>query len=301
MPKHLPTMYFATNNSPWLAVNLGDNLFGIKIAWLAVQNHPKHHYVMTMFRDQPYDSLWTRFIRENNVEVYIENAPKNHVEMRRIFQNRKALRYFYHNDRKIKFDKYVEPKQELGGWNGKNMVEHYYLRQDECNPKPVGTDVFDETMIDWTQEEKYKTKGVFISPHERTERNINFTLKFWERVIRTLCSFQIPVLIHSNDLNFMRGFSSPYFSRTYYGIKELTNQIASQHLVLCGNTGTGWLSAATGTNFIAMEGKNHSWSFSSCGCKSLVKTIHKQNIEEVLLTTLAVLKLKGIEGFIKIK
>jgi hypothetical protein len=74
-------------------------------------------------------------------------------------------------------------------------------------------------------------------------------------------------------------------------LERIAETVASHRLVLCGNTGIGWVAGAVGTPLIACERTDTmafgEYSFQKCGVESLRAVITDPSVEQVMRAVLA--------------
>jgi len=260
---------------------LGDIITMIAATKLLIENDKHDRYLLTLQYDNKFNFLWDKLIRENNIEV-IYDKQQNSTDKFLQFNERFASKQINN----INFDTYRELYPRISGASrqkiltGKetstdniNILEYYILGQAEPTCGFYTTE-FPQTLIDVPVINR--SKSVLIAPHENCQKNKHFTLFFWRRVIQILLEQGISVI--ANDAtNFMNDYiDHPQFTKTFYDIEQLIEQVASVAMVACGNTGIGWLAAATETPFVAMERKMvlPEYSFQHSGCGSLLEVVN---------------------------
>lgn len=297
MPK---TMYIAANTCKERGVYLGDVLTMIKTAWLFVENEPHDKYVLSLMEDDVFNFLWYRFIAVNNVKVVYDNWQKNN--------NITWLNYDIRLHEKkvtgIPFDTYKElyPRLEGGnrqsrlcgkeiGLGASNIFKYFYVGQPVSAENPINTENFDENIV-YFKHWNYKNNTVFVAPEEKCQGNRIFTIDFWVSIIKKLDSLGVKVHINSNKQPFklLENDNVKCVFPSYPKLFETLNQYS---VVLCGNTGIGWCASATATPMIAFERTGQmtfaEYSFTSCGCKSLVTKIEDPKVDLAVAQTLSIL------------
>ena len=282
------TMYIGANNRVERGYFLGDVLTLCKTAWLFIQNEPVDHVVLSLHANDPLNWIWTRFIKENCVTVVHDDWQKSdQASQYRVLDQRREDRAV----KSIPFQVYKELYPRLdGGYrqgvlcgkeNGigrRNIFEYMYYGQETCDESPKGTCVFGADVIDVPSVDRRTDRSVFLAPHEKCQYNKVFTLSFWEQVVKSLLDRNISVVLNDKG-GFCKHIDSPLLTWRFEPLRSLAECVASQRLVLCGNTGIGWLAGATGTPLIACERDMlfAEYSFAASGVQSLVTVIHVPN------------------------
>lgn len=298
----MTTMYIACNHCTAYECFLGDVITMIKAAHLFVENEPHDNVVMSLYRHEPLNFLWDKFIDTHRVRIVWDDLPKKAT---RISRSRRRGNLYYPRDmhfhyrllhervktrtvKNLAFDTY----KELYPWRlwaqrqsylcgspcfspEMNIFEGYYYGQQEYADQPKNIKRFLPGLIKYRRDEPAHNRAVFIAPHEKCQRNRIFTLAFWEAVVGLLLKEDVLVILNSKE--FLQNLHHPRLRAVFLPVPKLIAQIASQRLVVCGNTGVGWVAAAVGTRFIAMEKDmiNEEYCFQRCGCHSLVDTVRE--------------------------
>lgn len=281
----MSAMYIACNNSMRLGFLLGDLNTLIKMAYLFVENEHHDEILLSLLEHDPLNFLWSKFVDSYSVKVLRDDwAPGDKVARNRCLQERIDTRTV-HN---IPFDTYKELYLRMHGQERQNLLcgehrglgkgnifKYYYYGQQQWAHNPKGLDRFEPGLIYYQREERTPKRSIFIAPHERCQRNRTFTLQFWEEVTNRLLKEGVHVTL--NSLTLMKDRRDPLLARTFKPFPPLINQVSSQQLVVCGNTGIGWVAASTGVPFIAMEKDMilEEYSFEKCGCSMLIETIRE--------------------------
>jgi hypothetical protein len=278
-------MYVACNNSVKLGFFLGDVITLIKTAYLFVENEPHDEIILSLLEHDPLNFLWSKFIDSYDVRVLWDDwVPEDKEARNRFLQERIDT----HKVHKVSFDTYKELYARLHGEErqcllcgehrglGKqNIFEYYYYGQQQCASNPKGLDQFNPGLIKYQRQEPTPKRSVFVVPYEHSQKNRIFTLQFWEKVTSLLLKEGVHVTL--NSLTPMKNRWHPLLTITFKPYQSLINQVSSQQLVVCGNTGIGWVAASTGVPFIAMEKDMflEEYSFEKCGCSTLVETVRE--------------------------
>ena len=298
----MSTMYIACNHCTEHECFLGDVIIMIKAAYLFVENEPHEELLLSLFEHEPLNFLWQKFIEIHRVRVVWDDWPKKDTRIprsrrrERLYCTNGMCVHYRHLQKRIDthqihgipFDTY----KELYPWRfwshrqrflcdsprflrEMNVLEGYYFGQQQYASKPRQTKQFIPGLIECQREEPARERSVFIAPHEQCQMNRIFTLEFWEEVVSLLLKEDVHVIL--NTRNFMIDLRHPRLEATFEPTPAMINQIASQQLVVCGNTGVGWVAASTGTPFIAMEKDMimEEYSYEKCGCQSLMETVRE--------------------------
>lgn len=274
----MTTMYIAashqTEGCP-LSHCLGDVITSIKVAWLWVQMEKPDHVILSLCRHEQWNVLWDRFIRENNVFVVWDEKVDSKWLLYRDFDIRRQTRIVHG----AKFDTYKELycRMEGGqrqaalcgqerGLGRKNIFEYFYHGQESFVPNPSGSAEFGSNIIDF--DECHREPRVLIAPHAKCQGNDVFTFAFWGRVTQSLIDANIPFTLNDTD----NRIGIPGLKATLARPEEIANYVARHSLVVCGNTGIGWVAGATGTPLFGMEPpwfNMMDFRYRECGVKSL--------------------------------
>ena len=272
---------------------MGDVLGIIKTAKVMIENERPDHILLSLHDDDPLNFLWERFVRENLVTVVHDRWDKTCKHQQyEIFGQRRASRRV----KGVSFDVYKElyPRLDGGdrqhilcgeerGFGRRNIFEYYYYGQESFIEHPTGTATFGDDIIDVPDVQRLTSRSVFLAPYEKCQGNRIFTIPFWQQVTLKLLQAGFIVVVNDQDSFFPECHHSDLI-RTFKPFPELIRQIAEQPLVVCGNTGIGWVAAATNTPFIALERDMifSEYSFEKCGCESLIETINTPDADLVV-------------------
>jgi hypothetical protein len=280
------TLYIASNNCLATGHSLGDMICFIRTAWLFVQNEPHDRVILSLNTDDPLNFLWYKFIAYHKVHVI--NDPFDDDEQRR-YRTLNA-RISDKRVRGILFHTYKElyPRLDAGerqeylcdgeerGLGHTTIFEYMYYGQQTFNKNPVGMRHIDDTLI---YHYKHRPTGqIFIAPEEKCQENRFFTPQFWVLVIKQLLSMGYKLGVNSKWGYFDEFKGHPNFESIFPPVVELLDMTTKYSLMLSGNTGTGWVAAATGTPLIALEQDDMNfpeYNFVSCGVNSLVASLNQ--------------------------
>lgn len=294
-------MYIAFSGTYEGGHKLGDCVTMVKTCYLFAENEPHNEYILSLNPKHKLNFLWDKFIHEYQVKVIYDDfpskwsVPKSEV-VYEIFNERMASKQVQN----IKFDTYKELYLRIHGGKRqfhlcgserglgrKNIFEYYYFGQQNKPEKCVGGDKFKNNIIYYEPKEKAPERSCFISPLAVSQGNKVFSFDFWRNVVKFLTKKEILVFLNTDKENSFKEINSPFLKFTYQkndDYKSLLNTIASQRLVVCGNTGIGWFAAATGVPLMAME-PSFFWfmdyRYRECGVESLKQIFSQPNAEEV--------------------
>lgn len=287
----MKTMYIAFSGTYEMGHKLGDCITMVKACYLFAENEPHDKIIISLNSNHKLNFLWDKFIDKYDVDVvYDDFAISNFEEYYSVLDERRRNRKV----KNINFDTYKElylrihggKRQKIlcekeRGLGRKNIFEYYYYGQENKPDCCLGGDHFKNDLI-YYAEQRTKTlpRSVFISPLAISQTNKVFTFDFWKKVVLNLIDKEIYVYLNTNN-NFFKDIESKFLIFTYRednNYRKLLNQIASQKLVVCGNTGIGWFAGATGTPLMAME-PSFFWfmdyRYKECGVESLKRLFSK--------------------------
>lgn len=288
------TMYIAFSGTFEGGHKLGDCITMVKACYLFVENEPHDKIILSLNPRHKLNFLWKKFIDKYDVQVVYDDFPLNDKDvMYKIFHERRITRRIQN----IKFDSYKElylrveggKRQkylcgEERGLGRKNIFEYYYFGQENKPEKCIGGDNFKNNLIYYTPDRnKIPKKSVFVSPLAVSQGNSIFTFDFWKEVVKILVEQDIFIFLNTNQINLFEDIKSEKIEFTYENTNDfetLLNRVASQQLVVCGNTGVGWFAGATGTPLMAMEPPFFwfmDYRYKECGVESLKKLFAEPN------------------------
>jgi hypothetical protein len=288
-------MYIAANNCLERGYFLGDVLVLCKVAWLFVRNEPHDQIILSLHAHDPRNWVWSRFIRENHATVVYDDWPKGPKEIQYSqWAQRRSTRLVS----SIPFDTYKELylRPDGGDRQGflcgaerglgrRNIFEYYYFGQETHAESPHSSTSFGTDLIDVPQVARRTDRCVFIAPHEKCQGNRVFTHAFWRELVRTLLAKDIAAVLNDEG-RFCREIESPVLSYDFAPLESIAETIAGHRLVLCGNTGIGWVAGAVGTPLIACERTDAmvfgEYSFQKCHVESLRAVIAEPSVEQAM-------------------
>lgn len=298
----MKTMYIAFSGTYDGGHKLGDCITMVKACYLFAENEPHDKIIVSLNRKHPLNFLWQKFIDKYNVEViYDEFYQNNKNLMWSVFHERRISRSINN----IKFDSYKELYLRIDGGtrqkylcnaelglNRKNIFEYYYFGQENKPEYCVGGDHFKNDLIYYSADKtNIPKRSVFISPLAVCQGNDIFTFNFWKKVVDILTNNGIFVFLNTNkkdlfaNMSHQKNIEFTYQDSNNYEL--LLNTVASQQLVVCGNTGIGWFAGATGVPLMAMEPEFFwymDYRYRECGVESLKHIFSQPNSDFVAET-----------------
>lgn len=273
----MKTMLIANNCTRENGQFMGDQLCYVKIAYLMVENSDYDKIMMSMSPANEMHFVWQKFIDTYNVEViYDDFNPGDNPARWEAWDKWRA-------DRSINgrpFDEYRELYLRIHGQQRQtvlcgseigrgNIYEYVYYGQEHLPQSCIGADWFDESLF--YHPERTKEYDVYIAPHCKTQGNHTFTFDYWFEVVQRLVSAGVSVTVGYDGQ-----FPGSGFRRYWGDHKQWFAEVCRHKLVACGNTGTGWVSAACGVPLITMEPHNSVMAdhrYRECGLRNLVEVI----------------------------
>ncbi len=278
-------MHISYNGTYEFGHRLGDTIAFAYAARLMAQNELNGPRItLSLNRNHPLNFVFDKFIEDFNVTPIVSSE----FAYRSPYQAFDSIR----RERQVEgkpYGAYKELYRRIDGPNRQlslcgevrpllpeHNIFHYLVRgQEGCPAEITGATSFGPWAFNFPRGTIVPRKSVFISPHEHSQGNRVFTEDFWRQVIDLLLAAGLNVTVCSNSMQWPdplpKGLTL-FWARDY---PHLFNVIASQRLVLSGNTGTAWVAAATGVPMIIGEGEVafHGWSFSRCALPNLLNLI----------------------------
>ena len=309
----MTTMLIANNPTRENGSFMGDQLCYLKVAHLFVQNEKPDRVIMSMSPGNEMNFVWNKFIRDYEVEVVWDDWNPGDWTSRWAAWDR------WRTERKllngITFDLYRElylrihgaQRQTIlcgfeRGLGRRNIYEYVYFGQENMPESCHGSDVYDCTIDHPTLT---SIRDVYISPHCKTQGNYVFTFghpnAFWESVVRRLLSEGVTVTVGYDDGHGKfyddewRG--NQYYMRHWGTHEQWVERVCQHKLVCCGNTGTGWVAAATGVPLLTMEPPNSQMPdhrYRECGLRNLVDVVSEPDPEHVARLAIAEVRRKVV-------
>ena len=281
----MSTMLIAFNGTTAMGQYLGDTLVSIKTAWLFAQNHPCEKIILALSPTGELNFLWDRFVNHYGVQVVYDSFHPGNMSER--FGTWDAWRKTRQIDG-LKFDVYKELHRRIdgglrqtelcgkeAGLGRKNIFEYLYCGQEDVRWPALHTEEFgSELVYHPVQPALY---DVLVAPDAKCQGNGVFTHDFWKDVVRRLLDAGLRVTVNRKD-EFLPEITDPAYRKIYPDFKGLRDEVCRHRLVLCGNTGVGWMAAACGIPLLAMqhdESNMQDYRYEWCGVKSLVDFVRE--------------------------
>jgi hypothetical protein len=252
-------------------------------ARLIVECDPHEHYILSLNPRHPLNFVFDKFIRDYGVRVIYDDWPVGrHGHMFEEFERRRKTRVVDG----VAFDTYKELYRRVDGANrqgvlcgkerglGRRNIFEYYVFGQETVPEVCENGAsFGADSLGFVRGELVPEDCVFVAPHAVSQTNEVFTLDFWALVISRLVALGLRVTVNTPDTG--RFGTHPRIAYTYHhgDLPGMFAEVSRQRLVLCGNTGIGWVAAAHGVPMIAGE-PSFFWfmdyRYRECGVRSVV-------------------------------
>lgn len=279
----MSTMYIAFSHTAESGQKLGDSVVLAHVTRLMIQNEPHDRYILSLNPRHNLNFVFDQVALEHNVEI-VNDAwePGDISTIYRELDRRREERRI--NGRP--FDSYKELYLRIhggdrqgalcGGERGlgrKNIFEYMFFGQESAPKKCFGGENFGRESLGLYWRPKTPPRSIFLAPHAFSQGNHVFTMEFWKGVIDSLIQERVAITVCTpTDGQFGQ---HPLLSYTFHpnGLRSLFEEISRQQLVVCGNTGIGWIAAAHGVPIIAGEPKFFWYSdyrYREAGVQSIV-------------------------------
>lgn len=278
------TLYIACNHTIERGYFMGDAVVCRKMADVFRNNVNPDRTIISLMDGGPLQWVWNWFKCDHVVRDSWEDRGSRPVQYKVFDERREAGEV-----NGIPFTTYRElyPRLDGGDRQGilcgeeaglgrKNVFEYFYYGQNGTEDNPVGLDRFDP-LFD-IRAEKYPGR-VLIAPIEKCQGNRVFTHQMWQEVIKKLLASGVEVTVNAGQ-DFMCGFGHPLLRVEYPPLEDVHKEIAKYNLVVCGNTGIGWVAGAVGVPLLACENDMSfsEYGFAKCGVSSLVDVIDEPDV-----------------------
>ena len=287
----MTTMLIAQNETRESGSFMGDQLCSLKAAYLFVENQPDvNRVIMSVSTANEMHFLWTKFIDKYDVELVYDDwnpgdwTTRHHNwDVWRTTRSIEGRPFDHYRELYLRIHGNLRQTQLCGSERGlgrRNIYQYWYCGQEHCPDElPPEVDWFDDTLVDHPP--RNPERGVYISPHCKTQGNITFTFDFWADVVRKLLDAGVDVTVGYDgpfwDYEFLK---HPLYKKHWGDHRQWMQQVCQHKLVACGNTGTGWLAAACGTPMITMEPPNSQMPdhrYRECGLRNIVEVVSEPN------------------------
>lgn len=273
---------------------MGDQLSYLKIAYLLVENQPDVTKVlMSMSPGNEMNFVWDKFIKTHNVEVIWDdwNAGDWHSRWTawdkwRTERSIEGRKFDHYRELYLRIHGAVRQLALCGferGLGRRNIYEYvFYGQENKPDGECAGSDWYDDTLC--YHPPHTPERDVYISPHCKTQGNFTFTMEFWAEVVLKLIDAGVSVTV-GYDGPFCEGLlGNPLYRKHWGTYEQWFEQVAHHKLVACGNTGTGWVSAACGVPLLTMEPPNSQMPdhrYERCGLRNVVEIVDTPDPEYV--------------------
>lgn len=263
---------------------MGDQLCYLKVAYLFAENERPDRILMSMSPGNEMSFVWSKFIEQHNVEVILDSFDPGDWSARWSAWDK------WRGERVVEgrpFDLYREMYLRIHGaqrqtvlcgrergLGRRNIYEYVYFGQENQPDSCPGSDWFDSTLMHHPPHRP--TRGVYVSPHAKTQGNLTFTFEFWAEVVKRLLDAGVAVTV-GYDGPFCEDLNDHPLYRKHWGSHwQWVEEVCSHKVVACGNTGTGWLAAACGVPLFTVEPPNSQMPdhrYRECGLRNLVEVL----------------------------
>jgi ADP-heptose:LPS heptosyltransferase len=227
------------------ATKLGDTIVAIIVARMWVAQYSPRKVILTLCQGNYWNPLWVKFIADYSVDVIYNPPTTTNKEKYARFDLIRPRREFAGK----KFDVYRElytfldgsfrqpalrrPRRTALKLGSHHIFDYFYLGQEPPIIPP------DDWLIDRgviACPDIPRKPQVMIAPLAVSQGNKIFTPAFWEAVYTEITAAGIKAVWNTD-----------------VAPDNIAAHVAANALVCCGNTGIGWVAAATGTPFLACE------------------------------------------------
>lgn len=278
--------YIAFSHTELSGFKVGDHICAAHVVRLFIENDPHDHWILSLNPASGLNMVFDQVVLEYGVQIVNDVWPSGDIEhLNRCIDQRRRERMVHGRV----FDTYREiyrrtdggPKQRTlcgteRGLGHRNIFDYYFWGQEGAAPRHcIGGGSFGRYSLGCQWRPTAPPRSVFIAPLAFSQTNEVFTMSFWNQVIQSLLEAKVEVTVNTPNEN---QFGQHPLLRYSYKIgtgamRELFEQIGHQQLVLCGNTGIGWIAAAYGVPLIAGQPKFfwfQDYRYDWCGVQSLV-------------------------------
>lgn len=279
------TMLIANNCTRDNGQFMGDQLCYVKVAYLfAASVPPGTKILMSMSPSNEMHFVWKKFIDTYNVEVIYDDLHPGDNPARwemwdkwRVERRINSIPFTEYRELYLRIHGATRQTALCGSERGlgrRNIYEYVYYGQENMPESLSGSDWFDDTLC--YHPPLLPTRDVYISPHCKTQGNLVFTFDFWAQVVRSLIASNVSVTVGYDGYFCPDLDANPLFKRHWGTHEEWFELVCSHKLVACGNTATGWVSAACGVPLITMEPHNSIMAdhrYRECGLRNIVEVV----------------------------
>lgn len=282
--------YIAFSHTPDSGFKIGDTIVAAHVVRLFCQNCPHDEWILTLNPQNELNFCFEQVCKDHNIRVLHDVwQPGDINHLNRCMAERRSSRMVH----EFSFNTYKEiyrrtdgGAKQIGlcgaekGLNRKNIFEYYFFGQEQAPDECKGGDRFTSASLGWQWTPEAPSRSVFVAPHAYSQGNGVFTMDYWREVINRLLIAGIAVTVNTPNQGLFGVHPSLTYSYHEGPIRGLFDQIARQQLVLCGNTGIGWIAAAHGVPLIAGQPKFFwflDYRYDWCGAQSVVDIFGKDS------------------------
>lgn len=298
-------MFIAGNFTYEAGHKIGDMITMAHAARLMAENDPHDHYILALNPKHPLNFVFDQFIADFNVQVILDDwptgAPAWHdpeFERRRRERTLNGQPFTTYKELYRRIDGGRRQGLLCGrekGLGRRNIFEYYFFGQpgspSVCRK---GAD-FGPDSLGFQWNPTAPEFSVFVAPHAHSQGNSVFTMDFWKQVIAVLLEADVAVTVNTPETGRFGTHERLTYSFKPNDLRGLFRQVGEQRLVLCGNTGIGWIAAAHGVPLIAGE-PDFFWfmdyRYRECGVRSLVEVFRKPDAKAVAEKAIRFLRAK---------
>ncbi len=285
------TGYIAFSHTELTGFKVGDHIVAAHMVRLFIENHPHDHWILTLNPASKLNFVFDQVVLEYNVEVLYDVWPDGDIEhLNRCLDERRRTRMVQGRV----FDTYKEiycrthggPKQRslCGRENGlghRNIFDYYFFGQEGLSPQAcMGGGTFGRYSLGYQWKPTTPKRSVFVAPIAFSQTNEVFTMDFWKQVIDALLDADVDVTVNTPNQGQFGSHQNLCYFYSPGSVRGMFEEVQKQRLVLCGNTGVGWVAGAYGVPLIAGQPKFfwfQDYRYDWCGVQSLVNIFGQQS------------------------
>jgi ADP-heptose:LPS heptosyltransferase len=293
-------MFIACNGTYESGHKIGDMITMAHAARVIAANEPHDTYVLSLNRDEPLNFIFDQFVKDFSVQVIFDDWPKDapawtmpDFEKRRLNRCVKGLNFTTYKELYRRIDGQARQAllcREERGVGRRNIFEYYFFGQEESPVACLNSEGFGPESFGLSWQPDASPTTVFVAPHEVCQRNAFFTLEFWSSVVDALLQAGLEVIVNTPQQGLFGERENLQYSYHPNDLKKLFDTVSKQRLVVCGNTGVGWIAAACGVPMIAGECPTADlmdYGYRRCGVRSLVGVFEAPDVDYVCALILA--------------
>lgn len=288
----MTTMLITFNGDRLNGNFMGDQLCSLKTAYLFVENQPDvDKVILTLSPSNEMQFIWQKFIDKYNVEVVYDDWhpgdwPTRHHNWDKWRTERHINGTPFDHYRELYLRIHGSLRQNIicgseRGLGRRNIYQYWICGQENLSDElPDSVDWFDDTLC--YHPNRTNERDVYIAPHCKTQGNVTFTFDYWSEVVHRLIDAGVTVTVGYDGHFCWDLLDHPLYKRHWGSHEEWFAEVAKHKIVACGNTGTGWVSAACGVPLLTMEPYNSQMPdhrYRQCGLKNVIEIMHEPDAE----------------------